>query len=102
MANTTIGKPVVLRDNGVRSFIPPTFCFELRNSDGALVGTVSKVVIETIASHLSEAIADFDALDFLQQKSLGALGHTYEYDAGHQAKEPGLCFLVTQVAPIGT
>lgn len=90
MATQSIDSPVEVRDNGVRSFIPPSFCFDLRSSSGGVVATVSQIVL-TVRGNLE----DFGALDFLNQNELLAVGSISEYDAGAQAREPGRRFTVT-------
>ncbi|MEE1738191.1 hypothetical protein [Streptomyces sp. BE147] len=79
--------PVRVSDNGVRSFIPPTFCFELHDRTGTLVFTVSRVV------WTERSTEDFDAVALLRAgRLLAAGGHIESYDAGPQAREPGLVF----------
>jgi hypothetical protein len=93
----SVGSPVELRDNGVRSFIPPSFCFELRDVSGNVVATVSRVILEI--EDQGEHIGDFDALEFLHANRLMALGDVSEYDAGPEAREPGRLFLATRLVP---
>jgi hypothetical protein len=93
MESWAIEFPVEVRDNGVRSFIPPCFCFELRDASGNVVATVSEVVLEVPGQ--AEQVRDFDAVGFLDRNGLLALGNISEYNAGPQAREPGRRFSVT-------
>jgi hypothetical protein len=86
-----VDEPVEVSDNGVRSFIPPTFCFELHNTAGRLVDTVSQLIIEA-PEH--RGLRDFDALAVLDQLSLWTLGNIAEYDAGPQARVLGKRFKI--------
>jgi hypothetical protein len=36
---------VTFRDNGIRSFIPPCFCFDVVDSNGSIVATVSQIEV---------------------------------------------------------
>jgi hypothetical protein len=95
MESRSIESPVEVRDNGIRSFIPPCFCFELRDvKSGNIVATVSEVLLE-----VAGRVRDFDALGFLDKNKLLALGNISEYDAGHQAREPGRRFSITGLVP---
>src|SRR4051812_47225335 len=93
MARQSIDSPVEVRDNGVRSFIPPSFCFELRSRSGDIVATVSQIVLAVPGN--TQGDKDFSALDFLSQNGLLAVGNISEYDAGSQAREPGRRFTIT-------
>ncbi len=89
MTEGTVERPVRVVDNGRRSFIPPTFCFELRDAaSDAPVATVSHVVL----SHPPRG--DFDAVRHLTDEGLAATGVISRYDAGPQAREPGLRFTI--------
>jgi hypothetical protein len=79
-------------DNGVRSFIPPTFCFDLVDESGALVATVSRI------SWNARNLSDFDAVTALQSESLGVTGIISEYDAGPQARKSGQGFTILSTA----
>ncbi len=76
-------------DNGVRSFIPPTFCFELIDASEVLVATVSRVTWH------GRGLSDFDATTALQSESLWVTGSVSDYDAGPQARETGRGFTIT-------
>ncbi|RDI50119.1 hypothetical protein [Nocardia mexicana] len=84
-----IVEPVRITDNGVRSFIPPTFCFELRDLGDTLVETVSRVI------HGERR--DFDVVADLRLRHMAALGRITDYDAGPQARVPGKQFTIDQV-----
>ncbi|MCX4968004.1 hypothetical protein OHA98_25235 [Streptomyces sp. NBC_00654] len=87
MTSQQVALPVRVSDNGVRSFIPPTFCFELHDRAGTLVSTVSRVV------WTERNTEDFDAVALLRAgRVLAAGGHIDSYDAGPQAREPGFVF----------
>jgi hypothetical protein len=86
-----VDEPVKVTDNGVRSFIPPTFCFDLHNAAGQLVDTVSQVVIDVFEQR---GLRDFDAVAWLDQSRLWALGSISEYDAGPEARVPGKRFTI--------
>jgi hypothetical protein len=88
-----VDEPVKITDNGVRSFLPPTFCFELRNINGHLVDTVSQLVV---VAPEQEGLRDFDALALLDRFRLWALGRILEYDAGPEARIPGRRFEISQ------
>ena len=83
-------------DNGIRSFIPPTFCFELRNADDELVETVSRVGLAQESGAEFDA-ADLDAVEELQRRGLMARGVTEDYDAGPQARIAGRRFTITEL-----
>ncbi|WP_232236133.1 hypothetical protein [Nocardia sp. BMG51109] len=87
-----ITEPVTVSDNGIRSLVPPTFCFELRDCDGALVDVVSRVVLDELR--------DFDALEALPADRPAALGHITNYDAGAPARVRGREFVIDQVLPM--
>jgi len=88
-----VDEPVHVTDNGVRSFIPPTFCFELRDSSGALVRTVSRLRWDTAS------LSDFDAMEELARRGVAAVGAVTEYDAGPMARMPGMEFAVSDTVP---
>ena len=90
---TVVDAPVTVRDNGVRSFVPPTFCFELHDAvDDHLVDTVSALLITTPS--LQFGFRDFEVIAFLQQHKLHALGTISSYDAGPPANELGKQFSI--------
>lgn len=86
-----IDEPVRISDNGIRSFIPPTFCFDLRNAAGELVKTVSRVVL------IDPSLSDYDAVAYLSQNHLWVTGEVTDYDAGPEARETGLSFTVRSI-----
>jgi hypothetical protein len=96
VAEHRIDTPVVVRDNGIRSFIPPSYCFDLVDGSGDVVEVVSAIALR--GQGLPD-LADFDAVKYLGDNNLVALGEVAEYDAGPQAREPGRRFTVTAVAP---
>ena len=71
MATLAITTPVVVRDNGVRSFIPPTFCFELVTANCEIVDTVSAVSLQGRAPPRN--VEYFDAAKYLSDSALMAL-----------------------------
>ncbi|WP_157254617.1 hypothetical protein [Nonomuraea typhae] len=85
-------EPVQVSDNGVRSFIPPTFCFVLRDHTGQPVDVVSSLLITMEARQLR----DYDALALLERFGLWCVGSVDEYDAGPQAQTPGRRFSITK------
>ncbi|MFC8447777.1 hypothetical protein [Kitasatospora sp. NPDC057223] len=95
MTGQQVDQPVRITDNGVRSFIPPTFCFELHHESGSLVATVSEVLLA------ARNVSDFEALELLRAEGLRATGTLSEYDAGPQARQAGLRFTIrnTVAAP---
>jgi len=94
MSGLEIDEPVIVVDNGVRSFIPPTFCFELRAEDDSVVDTVSRVV-------LREAdLLDFDVIEELTRKGLRATGEVRAYDAGPQARSSGKSFEINRTVAV--
>ena len=87
MADQLMDSPVEVRDNGIRSFIPPTFCFDLLNPlTGILVTTVSQLVLGAVGFSQE---TDFEALEILTRRQLLTTGLISDYDAGPQAREPG-------------
>jgi hypothetical protein len=96
MGGWTIDRRVVVVDNGVRSFIPPNFCFELRDQDGAIVTTVSRVVLDVPRY---SALEDFEALELLGRENHTVTGSVSDYDAGPEAREQGRMFTVRSVWP---
>ena len=100
MATLAITTPVEVRDNGVRSFIPPTFCFELVTANCEIVDTVSAVSLQGRAPPRN--VEDFDAAKYLSDSALMALAEVSEYGAGPQARELGRRFTVTEVVPRAT
>lgn len=88
-----INQPVEVLDNGLRCFIPPCFCFELRGPSGSLVATVSQLVLE---AKDYQRLRDFEALDMLHRNELLALGEISDYDAGPEAREKGRRFTIRQ------
>jgi hypothetical protein len=97
MEHWSVSSPVELRDNGVRSFLPPNFCFELRDASGNVVATVSRLILEVEGQ--TEPMKDFDALEFLHTNQLMALGDISEYDAGPEAREPGRQLSISRFVP---
>lgn len=95
MTERRVEQAVRVVDNGVRSFIPPTFCFELRDESRNLVATVSQVI------WAEENVADFDALETLRSEGLRATGTISEYDAGPQARRVGRRFTIRNTV-VGT
>jgi hypothetical protein len=91
MTTQEIKDPVGISDNGVRSYIPPTFNFELRNSSGRLIATVSQVVWP------DRNLTDYDAVATLSADGKRAKGMLSEYDAGPQARESGIRFTIGDV-----
>lgn len=91
MTDRVVDVPVAVRDNGIRSFVPPTFCFELRAVDNQLVDTVSQLLV---VAETQKGLRDFDVLALLDRFGLLALGRISEYDAGPEAMVPGKRFLV--------
>lgn len=88
-----IDEPVHVTDNGVRSFIPPAFCFDLRDPAGVLAQTVSRLRWDT------EALEDFDVVAELERRGAAAVGAVTEYDAGPMARTPGRQFTVAEAVP---
>jgi hypothetical protein len=91
-----VDEPVEVVDNGVRCFIPPCFCFELRGPAGSLVATVSQVVLEIEGF---EGVRDFEALFALSRAGVLALGTISDYDAGPEARETGRRFTIQRCVP---
>jgi hypothetical protein len=94
METRDINLPVKVTDNGLRSFIPPCFCFELRDHSNTLVEIVSQVVLE-VADR--PRLRDFEVLDMLHQNGLSTLGTISDYDAGSEARETGRRFTILQI-----
>lgn len=86
-----VDRPVRISDNGVRSFLPPTFCFELRDGTDTLVATVSQVLLP------ERSVADFELLELFAAEKLTATGVITGYDAGAQARVAGRRFTVERV-----
>lgn len=86
-----------MRDNGVRSFVPPTFRFELVDvHDGTVVRTVSRVSLPSLGATDDGAVAE------LERRQLWAAGSVSEYDvepAGQGVK--GLAFDISRTVPAG-
>ncbi|GAA2094095.1 hypothetical protein GCM10009801_61840 [Streptomyces albiaxialis] len=74
----------------MRSFVPPTFCFELWDEEGRHVATVSRVVV---SDPNDRELTDFDALTSLDEPRY--LGRIDPYDAGPDARGQGARFTVT-------
>jgi hypothetical protein len=94
-----VDQPVEVVDNGARCFIPPCFSFDLRDTAGTLVATVSQVVLE---AEVCPGAQDFDAIDALRQPRMLALGAISDYDPGPEAREVGRRFTKKRVVPPGT
>ncbi|TLS45366.1 hypothetical protein FE633_14935 [Streptomyces montanus] len=90
-AERTVEEPVRVVDNGIRSFIPPTYCFELRNEAGGIVATVSQVVMT------DSTLTDFGLLAALRRDDAQVVGSITSYDPGASARRPGARFTVTRV-----
>jgi hypothetical protein len=88
-----VAEPVTVADNGVRSFVPPTFCFELRDGKGELVATVSQIVMPGIE------LTDFDLITEVTRAGALLTGTITPYDAGPTARRPGSRFTITDVVP---
>ena len=97
MGGQVIDSPVRVVDNGVRSFIPPTFCFELRDEDENVVKVVSQIVLDREGS--GAGARDFEALQILDREQSICVGCLSEYDAGPEARELGCRFSVTRCVP---
>jgi len=98
MATTLITQPVDIRDNGVRSFIPPSFCFELVAATGEILDVVSAVGFR---GRDHPDLTDFEAANHLAKNGLMSLGEVSEYDAGRESREAGRRYTVTEVIPRG-
>jgi hypothetical protein len=90
-----IDQPVKLTDNGVRSFIPPTFCFELHDETGNVIATVSQII------WTEQGASDFEVVGRLESSCLRATGIVSEYEAGPQARQPGRRFAIHGVVSNG-
>ncbi|MDT0443517.1 SAM domain-containing protein [Streptomyces johnsoniae] len=95
MTDEAVEQPVSVTDNGVRSFLPPTFCFDLHDRSGILVATVSGVAWP------QAGLADFEAVARLTVEGLRATGVVSEYDAGPQARTSGRRFLIRDTTTNG-
>ncbi|MER5886160.1 hypothetical protein ABT160_20250 [Streptomyces sp. NPDC001941] len=94
---TRVDRPVRVVDNGLRSFVPPAFCFELRDAvAGTLIATVSRVVLGGRGAGVP-ALQDFEAVGHLEATGRAVTGVITPYDAGPSAREPGLCFTTEEV-----
>lgn len=91
MTSTPINQPVKVIDNGIRSFIPPNFCFELLLESGDRLDLVSRLEVTGID------LRDFDVLEMLRQGSYRALGFISEYEAGPEARKIGRQFTIQKV-----
>jgi len=87
-----VDQPVKVTDNGIRSFVPPTFCFDLHDASGVLVDTVSQLIMDAPEQR---GLRDFEALALLDRFGLLAIGLISEYDSGPQAQGvPGKRFSI--------
>lgn len=91
LTEKTIDQPVRLADNGVRSFIPPTFCFDLLDETGSAIATVSQIV------WAEQGISDFEAVGRLESSNLRVTGTISEYESGTQARQSGRRFTIRSV-----
>ncbi|MFE7072533.1 hypothetical protein ACFU96_20880 [Streptomyces sp. NPDC057620] len=87
----TVEEPVRVVDNGIRSFIPPTYCFELRDTAGGIVATVSQVVMT------DSTLTNFNLLAALSRDDAQVVGKIASYDPGASARCPGARFTITGV-----
>ncbi|WP_326806925.1 hypothetical protein OHB04_05390 [Streptomyces sp. NBC_01775] len=115
MSARTVPAPVRVIDNGVRSFVPPTFCFELWDEDGNHVATVSQLVM---ADEDDRELADFEALDALESGrgagdqvrvlgridpyEVGGTGDAVGAGGGGEDRDPGARFTVTETVRTDT
>jgi hypothetical protein len=95
MADQVVAVPVSLRYNGVTSFIPPTFCFDLIDAAGETVATVSDVVIDVPSR--GSAVHGLEAIEALREDGALAVGSISEYDAGATARQQGRRFTVLRL-----
>lgn len=91
MAGQRLDRPVRVSDNGVRSFIPPTFRFDLREDDGTLVATVSQVVLA------EPSLLDDELVEVFTREQLRATGTITDYDAGPEAHTTGKRLTIDRV-----
>lgn len=88
--------PVVLRDNGVRSFIPPCFCWELINASGHVVATVSDV--EYGIQNLGEADINPTKAEILEGKvKVVGILQNYSVLSAANVSENGVRFLIKEI-----
>lgn len=52
---TNVG-PVIIRDNGLTSFVPPCFHWELISPDGQVVAEVSDLDVSTVLENTEEIV----------------------------------------------
>lgn len=93
MTAQKVDQAVTVLDNGIRSFIPPNFCFELVDRSGALFAIVSEVVVAD-----NTDIRDFDAVALLEREQAWATGEIEEYDAGPKAQKNGMRFTIRHIS----
>lgn len=87
-----IVKNIILRDNGIRSFVPPCFNWELVSEDGSVVSVVSQIVIS------SKWVGPASDLEYVIQNRLPTSGHTEEYSVQIAERETkGILYTVTQI-----
>ncbi len=96
MSEQPVDTPVLVTDNGLRSFLAPTFCFDLTDAQGRLVATVSELVLPN-----DPQVVDFAALEIINQQGPWALGLITEHDVGNREGVLGRWFTVTQLLPTG-
>jgi hypothetical protein len=89
MAKRDIAMGITVRDNGVRSFVPPNYCFELVDSQGNVVDVVSEVVIEESGEK------NFDAISLLLNSDDFVTGYVEDYDPQSPSGQQGLRLVVS-------
>jgi len=75
-------------DNGVRSFVPPCFCFEILSKHGEKIGIVSKLEIVEVD------LAEKDVTN--GRIYVSGFIRSYSVEETEYRAEEGLCFVVTR------
>ena len=91
-----VERAVHIIDNGIRSYVPPNFCWELRDSEDRLFQIVSEVDFSFLALQPTEAETIFGKLI---QKKILAKGVIEEYVAEPTGKI-GKRFFVREVVDL--
>lgn len=82
---------VRIRDNGIRTFVPPCYCYELVAADSTVVGVVSKIDLFPILSLSGLTIEKIIA----GRLKVSGIVSRYAADATDVAlRDPGTGFLI--------
>lgn len=89
METIAIDVPVTIKHNGLASFVPPCFCWDLVGASGSIVAVVSAVELDNQGDRFDNA----RAVEVIQKKFGSAVGVIVEYDVEGGSGQKGRRFI---------